>query len=219
MKNKFYLLTIVAFSLILLGCNIDMSPDIGVIYFSSNNIITYTSSVDSNGQHLCSVKSLTVTPDQGVKYRINLIGYRREFFLAGYAKCDLYLNKDIPEGALVRLDFEDDNGDFYCTSYIVNSTERKLAYIKFVDDKTVKYQFSWTSDGAPEKRPACYVKTFSITPEYDCSIKSNLRDREDNEYVTEIVFDKPIPDGSTITIDFVDIHENPVCTHSFVKSR
>ena len=214
MKNKFYLLIIFAFSLILLGCNIDMSPDIGVIYFSSNNIITYTSSVDSNGQHLCSVKSLTVTPDQGVKYRINLIGYRREFFLAGYAKCDLYLNKDIPEGALVRLDFEDDNGDFLQTSYIVNSSEPKLVSIKFVDDKTINYQFSWTSD---EKKPAYYVKTFSITTEYDCSVESNFYDYDC--YVGEIVFNKPIPDGATVTIDFVDKDENPVCTHSFVKSR
>jgi hypothetical protein len=221
MKNKFFSFAIAAFSLLLVSCpNISSGPVVECLWFEDDHTIGYLSSTDNNESCLCYTSRFSIEPRPSEKYEILYsTGGPESLFTFGTAKMKIKFNRDIPDGSLVTLYFhEKDDTDIVCTCYVVKSTEPKLVSIKFVDDKTINYQFSWTSDGSKEKDPYYKVKSVTVTPDNNYSVKENYF-IDSYHYLSKIVFDKPIPDGSTITIDFVDKDENPVCTHSFVKSR
>ena len=221
MEKKFLFFATLIFSLLLVSCpNISSGPVVKCLWFEDDDTIGYLSSTDNNESCLCYASRFSIEPRPSEKYEILYsTGGPESLFTFGTAKMKIKFNRAIPDGSLVTLYFhEKDDTDIVCTCYVVKSTEPKLMSIKFVDDERIRYQFSWTSDGSREKTPYYKVGSVSITPDNSYSIKYNFY-IDSYDYVSEVVFDKPIPDGSTVTIDFVDKDENPVCTHSFVKSR
>lgn len=89
--------------------------------------------------------------------------------------------------------------------------EPYLLSIKFVDDKTIEYEFPLVSgkDGYLQYK----VSNFSIIPKdgYKISYQTSVMSKG------KVYFNKDIPDGSTVKLDFYDSDENFVLTHTFVK--
>lgn len=89
-----------------------------------------------------------------------------------------------------------------------------LLSIKFTDDKTIEYEFPLVKED--EEYQTYFVKKFSITPDDGYRIKVQ-------SYGTftkgQIRWNKDIPDGVFIELDFYDSNDNFILTHSFVKGE
>ena len=89
--------------------------------------------------------------------------------------------------------------------------EPYLLSIKFVDDKTIEYEFPLVSgnDGYLQYS----VRNCSITPKdgYKISYQTTVMSKG------TVHFNKDISDGSTVKLDFYDSDGNFVLTHTFVK--
>lgn len=105
----------------------------------------------------------------------------------------------------------------FLLSFLLNSCvfsiTPQLERIKFTDDKTIEYEFSFALGGDSS---IYSVKKFSITPDDGYRIKVQ-------SYGTftkgQIRWNKDIPDGVFIELDFYDSNDNFVLTHSFVKGE
>lgn len=89
-----------------------------------------------------------------------------------------------------------------------------LLSIKFTDDKTIEYEFPFALGG--DSSGSYSVKNYSITPNDGYRIKVQ-------SYGTitkgQIRWNKDIPDGVFIELDFYDSNDNFILTHSFVKGE
>ena len=93
------------------------------------------------------------------------------------------------------------------------SVQPFLKSIEFIDDKTIEYEFSFViGDNASGSYS---VQKFSITPDNEYRIKYQTFS------VTKgtVYFNKNIPDGVTVKLDFEDSEGNYVLTHIFVKGE
>ena len=93
------------------------------------------------------------------------------------------------------------------------SVQPFLKSIEFIDDKTIEYEFSFViGDNASGSYS---VQKFSITPDNEYRIKYQTFS------VTKgtVYFNKNIPDGVTVILDFEDSEGNYVLTHIFVKGE
>lgn len=106
----------------------------------------------------------------------------------------------------------------FLLSFLLNSCvfsiTPQLERIKFTDDKTIEYEFSFALGG--DSSGIYSVKKFSITPDDGYRIKVQ-------SYGTftkgQIRWNKDIPDGVFIELDFYDSNDNFILTHSFVKGE
>ena len=94
------------------------------------------------------------------------------------------------------------------------SISPNLLSIEFVDDRTIEYEFAFVIG---ENASARYyrVNFFSIIPYDGYEI-------EENTYTMltgKVVFNKDIPDGAVVELDFQDFDRNYVLTHRFVKGE
>ena len=93
------------------------------------------------------------------------------------------------------------------------SVQPFLKSIEFIDDKTIEYEFSFViGDNASGSYS---VQKFSITPDNEYRIKYQTFS------VTKgtVYFNKNIPDGVTVKLDFEDSEGNYILTHRFVKGE
>ena len=89
-----------------------------------------------------------------------------------------------------------------------------LLSIEFIDDKTIEYEFPFVI-GENASTGYYRVKYFSIIPDDGYEI-------EENTYTMltgKVVFNKDIPDGVTVKLEFYDFDRNYVLTHTFVKGK
>ena len=89
-----------------------------------------------------------------------------------------------------------------------------LLSIEFIDDRTIEYEFAFVIG---ENASARYyrVNSFSIIPYDGYEI-------EENTYTMltgKVVFNKDIPDGVRVKLEFYDFDRNYVLTHTFVKGE
>ena len=89
-----------------------------------------------------------------------------------------------------------------------------LLSIEFIDDRTIEYEFAFVIG---ENASARYyrVNSFSIIPYDGYEI-------EENTYTMltgKVVFNKDIPDGVSVKLEFYDSNKNYVLTHRFVKGE
>ena len=94
------------------------------------------------------------------------------------------------------------------------SVQPFLKSIEFIDDRTIEYEFAFVIG---ENASARYyrVNFFSIIPYDGYEI-------EENTYTMltgKVVFNKDIPDGAVVELDFQDFDRNYVLTHTFVKGE
>ena len=94
------------------------------------------------------------------------------------------------------------------------SISPNLLSIEFVDDRTIEYEFALVIG---ENASARYyrVNFFSIIPDDGYEI-------EENTYTMltgKVVFNKDIPDGVSVKLEFYDSNNNYVLTHTFVKGE
>ena len=93
------------------------------------------------------------------------------------------------------------------------SVQPFLKSIEFIDDKTIEYEFSFViGDNASGSYS---VQKFSIIPDNEYRIKYQTFS------VTKgtVYFNKNIPDGVTVKLDFEDSEGNYLFTHTFVKGE
>ena len=93
------------------------------------------------------------------------------------------------------------------------SISPNLLSIEFIDDKTIEYEFSFViGDNASG---SYFVQKFSIIPDNEYRIKYQTFS------VTKgtVYFNKNIPDGVTVKLDFEDSEGNYLFTHTFVKGE
>lgn len=94
------------------------------------------------------------------------------------------------------------------------SISPNLLSIEFIDDRTIEYEFAFVIG---ENASARYyrVNFFSIIPYDGYEI-------EENTYTMltgKVVFNKDIPDGVSVKLEFYDSDRNYVLTHRFVKGE
>ena len=94
------------------------------------------------------------------------------------------------------------------------SISPQLLSIEFIDDRTIEYEFTFVIG---ENASARYyrVNSFSIIPYDGYEI-------EENTYTMltgKVVFNKDIPDGVSVKLEFYDSNKNYVLTHRFVKGE
>jgi hypothetical protein len=94
------------------------------------------------------------------------------------------------------------------------SISPQLLSIEFIDDRTIEYEFAFVIG---ENASARYyrVNFFSIIPDDEYKIVENTYEMTNGK----IVFNKDIPDGVTVKLDFEDSEGNYVLTHTFVKGE
>ena len=94
------------------------------------------------------------------------------------------------------------------------SNQPFLKSIEFIDDRTIEYEFAFVI-GENASTGYYRVKYFSIIPDDGYEI-------EENTYTMltgKVVFNKDIPDGVTVKLEFYDFDRNYVLTHTFVKGE
>ena len=97
------------------------------------------------------------------------------------------------------------------TSIVVSPN---LLSIEFVDDRTIEYEFSLVI-GENASTGYYRVKYFSIIPDDEYKIVENTYEMTNGK----IVFNKDIPDGVTVKLEFYDFDRNYILTHRFVKGE
>ena len=93
------------------------------------------------------------------------------------------------------------------------SISPQLSSIEFIDDRTIEYEFSFVLGGNGVDN--YFVQKFSITPDNGYEITQNTFIFPKGK----IYFNKDIPDGAVIELDFQDFDRNYVLTHTFVKGE
>ena len=88
-----------------------------------------------------------------------------------------------------------------------------LLSIEFIDDRTIEYEFSFVLGGNGVDN--YFVQKFSITPDNGYEITQNTFTFPKGK----IYFNKDIPDGAVVELDFQDFDRNYVLTHTFVKGE
>ena len=89
-----------------------------------------------------------------------------------------------------------------------------LLSIEFIDDRTIEYEFAFVI-GENASTGYYRVKYFSIIPYDEYKIVENTYEMTNGK----IVFNKDIPDGVTVKLEFYDFDRNYVLTHTFVKGE
>lgn len=93
------------------------------------------------------------------------------------------------------------------------SISPQLLSIEFIDDRTIEYEFSFVLGGNGVDN--YFVQKFSITPDNGYEITQNTFIFPKGK----IYFNKDIPDGAIVELDFQDFDRNYVLTHTFVKGE
>ena len=93
------------------------------------------------------------------------------------------------------------------------SISPQLSSIEFIDDRTIEYEFSFVLGGNGVDN--YFVQKFSITPDNGYEITQNTFIFPKGK----IYFNKDIPDGAVVELDFQDFDRNYVLTHTFVKGE
>ena len=94
------------------------------------------------------------------------------------------------------------------------SISPQLLSIEFVDDRTIEYEFALVI-GENASTGYYRVKYFSIIPDDEYKIVENTYEMTNGK----IVFNKDIPDGVRVKLEFYDFDRNYVLTHTFVKGE
>ena len=94
------------------------------------------------------------------------------------------------------------------------SISPKLLSIEFVDDRTIEYEFAFVI-GENASTGYYRVKYFSIIPDDEYKIVENTYEMTNGK----IVFNKDIPDGVRVKLEFYDFDRNYILTHHFVKGE
>ena len=89
-----------------------------------------------------------------------------------------------------------------------------LLSIEFIDDRTIEYEFAFVI-GENASTGYYRVKYFSIIPDDEYKIVENTYEMTNGK----IVFNKDIPDGVRVKLEFYDFDRNYVLTHTFVKGE
>ena len=94
------------------------------------------------------------------------------------------------------------------------SISPQLLSIDFIDDRTIEYEFAFVIG---ENASARYyrVNFFSIIPDDGYEIEENTYEMTNGK----IVFNKDIPDGVRVKLEFYDFDRNYILTHHFVKGE
>ena len=109
MKRKI-LYAIIA--ILLSSCDISGTPDLLSIGFIDDRTIECEFPLfDSNSY---SVQKYSITPNNG---------YKIKYQTFAITKLKIYFNKDIPDGAIIELDFEDSEGNYVLTHTFVKGEE------------------------------------------------------------------------------------------------
>ena len=88
----------------------------------------------------------------------------------------------------------------------------QLVSIDFIDDKTIEYEFSYSSK---EGFNSYFIHRFGITPDDNYKMVKNTA----SGLKGEIVFNKDIPDGAKIELDFYNSDGVFILNYSFVKGE
>ena len=94
------------------------------------------------------------------------------------------------------------------------SISPQLLSIEFIDDRTIEYEFALVI-GENASTGYYRVKYFSIIPDDEYKIVENTYEMTNGK----IVFNKDIPDGVTVKLEFYDFDRNYILTHHFVKGE
>lgn len=94
------------------------------------------------------------------------------------------------------------------------STYPDLLSIEFIDDRTIEYEFAFVI-GENASTGYYRVKYFSIIPDDEYKIVENTYEMTNGK----IVFNKDIPDGVRVKLEFYDFDRNYILTHHFVKGE
>ena len=89
-----------------------------------------------------------------------------------------------------------------------------LLSIEFIDDRTIEYEFAFVI-GENASTGYYRVKYFSIIPDDEYKIVENTYEMTNGK----IVFNKDIPDGVRVKLEFYDFDRNYILTHHFVKGE
>ena len=116
MKNKFVVINTVIIGILLSSCKLSISPQLLSIEFIDDRTIEYEFSfvLGGNGVDNYFVQKFSITPDNGYEITQNT-------FI--FPKGKIYFNKDIPDGAVVELDFQDFDRNYVLTHTFVKGEE------------------------------------------------------------------------------------------------
>ena len=115
-KNKFVVINTVIIGILLSSCKLSISPQLSSIEFIDDRTIEYEFSfvLGGNGVDNYFVQKFSITPDNGYEITQNT-------FI--FPKGKIYFNKDIPDGAVVELDFQDFDRNYVLTHTFVKGEE------------------------------------------------------------------------------------------------
>ena len=116
MKNKFVVINTVIIGILLSSCALSISPQLSSIEFIDDRTIEYEFSfvLGGNGVDNYFVQKFSITPDNGYEITQNT-------FI--FPKGKIYFNKDIPDGAVIELDFQDFDRNYVLTHTFVKGEE------------------------------------------------------------------------------------------------
>ena len=116
MKKNFVLLYFITLIMLLTSCTFSVQPFLKSIEFIDDKTIEYEFSfvIGDNASGSYSVQKFSITPDNG---------YRIKYQTFAITKLKIYFNKDIPDGAIIELDFEDSEGNYVLTHRFVKGEE------------------------------------------------------------------------------------------------
>ena len=116
MKNNFVFLYFITLIMLLTSCTFSVQPFLKSIEFIDDKTIEYEFSfvIGDNASGSYSVQKFSITPDNE---------YRIKYQTFSVTKGTVYFNKDIPDGAIIELDFEDSEGNYVLTHRFVKGEE------------------------------------------------------------------------------------------------
>ena len=116
MKNNFVFLYFITLIMLLTSCTFSVQPFLKSIEFIDDKTIEYEFSfvIGDNASGSYSVQKFSITPDNE---------YRIKYQTFSVTKGTVYFNKDIPDGAIIELDFEDSEGNYVLTHTFVKGEE------------------------------------------------------------------------------------------------
>ena len=116
MKNNFVLLYFITLIMLLTSCTFSVQPFLKSIEFIDDKTIEYEFSfvIGDNASGSYSVQKYSITPNNG---------YKIKYQTFAITKLKIYFNKDIPDGAIIELDFEDSEGNYVLTHTFVKGEE------------------------------------------------------------------------------------------------
>ena len=115
-KNKFVLIYLIVLNILFMSCKCTFTPDLLSIGFVNDSTIEYEFSfvLGGNGVDNYFVQKFSITPDNGYEITQNTFTF---------PKGKIYFNKDIPDGAVVELDFQDFDRNYVLTHRFVKGEE------------------------------------------------------------------------------------------------